>query len=97
MKVIQKDDSLKKEEDEKNAYLVKLQFDRKFQKYYVNGIVLPVLKSLRDLKWMYSSEKELLNATDEEIASIIRGNRTNYSALVKLLTPVIDPDIREEL
>ncbi|PIX94075.1 MAG: hypothetical protein COZ25_07385 [Ignavibacteria bacterium CG_4_10_14_3_um_filter_37_18] len=97
MKIIEKDEFLKKEEDDKNSYLLKLQFDRKFQKYYVRGIVLPVLKNLRDLKWIYSNEQELLKASDEEIADIIRNNRVNYSALVKLLTPIIDEEIKEEL
>ena len=97
MKIIQKDEFLKKEQDEMDAYLLRLQFDKKFQKYYVKGIVLPVLKNLRDLKWIYSSEEKLVAATDEEIADIIRNNRVNYSALVKLLSPIIDEEIKEEL
>ena len=97
MKIIQKDEFLKKEQDEMAAYLLRLQFDKKFQKYYVKGIVLPVLKNLRDLKWIYSSEEKLVSATDEEIADIIRNNRVNYSALVKLLSPIIDEEIKEEL
>ena len=75
MKIVEKNDFLKREEDEKAAYLIKLQFDKKFQKFYVRGIILPVLKNLRDLKWIYSNEEKLVAATDEEIADIIRNNR----------------------
>lgn len=97
MKIIKRDEALKREEDDRNAYLIKLQFDRKFQKYYVKGIILPVLKNLRDLKWIYNNEQKLLKASDEEIADIIRNNRVNYSALVKLLIPIIDEETKEEL
>lgn len=97
MKVIEKDDVLKEEEDEKKAYLLRLQSDKKFQKHYVDGIILPVLKNLRDLKWIYSSEEKLVAATDEEIADIIRNNRVNYSALTKLLFPIISEDRKELL
>jgi len=97
MKIIQKDETIKEEEDEKKAYLLRLQSDKKFQKYYVDGIILPVLKNLRDLKWLYANEEKLVAATDEEIADIIRNNRVNYSALTKLLFPIISEDRKELL
>lgn len=97
MKIIEKDSAIKAEEDEVKAYLLKLQSDKKFQKYYVDGIVLPVLNSLRDLKWIYANEEKLVSATDEEIADIIRNNRVNYSALVRLLNPIISEERKEKL
>jgi hypothetical protein len=97
MKIIEKDESILKEENEKNAYLLGLSANADFQRYYVQGVLLPVLNSLRDLRWMYQSDEKLMSATDEEIAGIIRSNRTHYRSIVSLLSPIVDDDTKKTL
>jgi len=94
MKVIEKDDKKKKEEQTANAYLLSLQENKNFQKYFIQGIVLPQLEKLTSLAFLYE-RKEFVSADDAEIASIIRQNRNTYIALKSMMAPVLQEEDRE--
>ncbi len=85
---------LKKEQEEGDAYLLSLQENKKFQKYFVRGRILPVLERLRDMKWLYE-DKTFISASDEDIADIIRQNRNTHTAVVALVSPVLSEEDRE--
>lgn len=96
MKIIEKNEEKAEEEATCKAYLLSLQSDTNFQKYYIDGIVAPLLKQLQSLKWLYNDPK-LVSATDEEIADIIRMNRNTHAVVSSLLNPVINEEKKSTL
>lgn len=97
MKIIQKDESIKEEEDAAKAYYSEKRNDPLFQKYIIDMLLLPYLRPLTDLRWFYNDVDKLVSSSDKEIAAIIRNNSINYSVLLKFLSPIISEDRKEKL
>jgi hypothetical protein len=97
MKIIEKDESLRKEEERKNATFIRMINDKDIQEYYVNGLVVPLIRQLRDLKWMYNDGEKIVSTSGEEIKSALIGNMKEYLILVNILSPIIDEETKKTL
>lgn len=96
MKIIEKDEAKLKEENEMKAYFLHMQSDKKFQKYVVQGLIAPKLKSLTNYKNLYE-DSAFIDAPIDKIAAVHNQNRNTYLVLKTMLSPILTDEDRENL